>query len=101
MMETMLDGNGVSLAADTEAERKTKQAELDARCEAARQRAISQAKSTYIEECVREGQRPDRAACERFYANYGERAGNRAPLFYDLPACVAAHDYRSSYRSGN
>ena len=45
--------------------------------------------------------RPDREACERFYANYGERAGNRPPLFYDLDECVAATEFRNSYRSGN
>ena len=82
-------------------ERLARQAELDAACEAARQRAITLAKAEYVDECVEKGMRPDREACERFYANYGERAGNRPPLFYDLDECVAATEFRNSYRSGN
>ena len=30
--------------------------------------------------------------------NYGERAGNRPALFYDLPACKRAFEYQRSYR---
>ena len=87
--------------AQTDDDRRAKQAELDAACEAARQQAIAAAKAEYIEECVEKEMRPDRAACERFYANYGERAGNRPPLFYDLDACVVAQEFRTSYRSTN
>jgi hypothetical protein len=36
---------------------------------------------------------PTRAECERFYADYGARMGGRAPLFYDLPECVAAFEF--------
>jgi hypothetical protein len=43
---------------------------------------------------VAKEQRQDRAACERFYADYGSRSGDRAPLFYDLPECVTAHNFR-------
>lgn len=90
--------SGVCLAADAEEARKARQAEMDAACEAARHKKLVEARAEYVEECVRKRQRPDRASCERIYADYGERSGNRAPLFYDLPECVAAHDYRRSYR---
>ena len=80
-------------------ERSTKQAELDAACEAARQTKLVQVRAELVEECVEKKRRPDRAACERFYADYGESSANQAPLFYDLPQCVEAHEFRRSYRS--
>lgn len=90
--------SGTALASETEEERKARQAELDAACEAARQKKLVEVRAEYVEECVLKEQRPDREACERFYADYGESSANRAPLFYDLPECVAAHEYRTSYR---
>jgi hypothetical protein len=85
-------------AVETERDRKAKQAELDAICEQARQRKIAPLREKMIRECVDNEQRPDRASCERFYADYGERTGSQDPLFYDLPECVKAHEYRRSYR---
>jgi hypothetical protein len=73
-----------------------RQAELDAACEAARQEKLAPERERLIEECVKEKQRPDRAACERFLADYGNRAGNRPALYYDLPECVAAFDYEQT-----
>jgi len=35
-----------------------------------------------------------RAYCERFYADFGAQSGKRAPLFYDLPQCVYAFEFR-------
>ena len=91
--------SGYAVAQD--AERDAKLAELDALCEAARQRKIAVERAKAIKECVAQEQRSDRAACERFYADFGERVGGRPPLFYDLPECVAAHEFRTSYRSSN
>lgn len=89
-----------AIAADlSDAERAAKQAELDAACEAARQKKIVVEKAKYIDECVETEMRPDRAACERFYADYGANTAGRAPLYYDLPECVAAHEFQRSYRS--
>ncbi len=80
-------------------ERDAKQAELDAACEVARQKELVLVRAQYVEDCVEKKQRPDRASCERFYADYGESAANQAPLFYELPECEKAHEYRRSYRS--
>ena len=74
-------------------EREVRQAVLDAACELAREERLAPLRVRYIEECVERKQRPDRESCERFYADYGNRTGNRAPLFYDLPECVAAHEF--------
>ncbi len=73
-----------------------KQASLDAACEAARQEKLAPMRAEFVEECVAKKQKPDRAACERFYADFGNQSGNRAPLFYDLPACEEAFQYRKS-----
>jgi hypothetical protein len=83
---------GVASAGDDD--RAARQAELDAACEAAREAKLAPLRAQYIEECVAKEQRQDRAACERFYADYGSRTGNQGPLFYDLPECVAAHNHR-------
>ncbi len=82
-------------------EREAKQAELDAACEAARQEELIRARARYIEECVETKMLADRETCERFYADYGEGSANQAPLFYDLPKCEIAHEYRTSYRSSS
>ena len=83
---------GIAWAGDDD--RAARQAELDAACEAAREAKLAPLRAQYIEECVAKEQRQDRAACERFYADYGSRSGDRAPLFSDLPECVAAHNHR-------
>ncbi len=70
------------------------QARLDAECEAAREARLAPERERHIEECVETGQRPDRASCERFYADYGNQSGNRAPLYMDLPECVKAFEHR-------
>ena len=84
-----------------ESEREKKQYELDAACEVARQKILIPEKQKYIEECVAKEQRPDRESCERFYADYGNDTGGRAALYYDLPECVKAFEYRESYRKSD
>lgn len=78
--------------------RDQKQAELDAACEAARQKKLAPMREQYIEECVKNGEQPDRRSCEVFYSDFGAQSGNRAPLFYDLPECVEAFDFQNSQR---
>jgi len=71
---------------------------LDAECEAARERKLAPEREKYIEECVRDKVKDSREECERFYSDYGAQSGNRAPLYYDVPECVSAFEYRRSYR---
>jgi hypothetical protein len=78
--------------------RDQKQAELDAACEAAREKKLAPMREQYIEECVKNGEQPDRRSCEVFYSDFGAQSGNRAPLFYDLPECVEAFDFQNSQR---
>ena len=73
--------------------REQKQARLDAACEVAREKKLAPMRKQFVEQCVANKEMPTRAECERFYADYGARMGGRAPLFYDLPECVAAFEF--------
>lgn len=79
--------------------REEKQARLDQVCETARLKELVPLRKRVTEECVANKELPSRKECERFYADYGERMGGRAPLFYDLPECEAAFEYQQSARS--
>lgn len=79
-------------------DREQKQAELDAACEAAREKKLAPLREQMVKQCVHNKEQPDRAACEAYYSDYGAKAGSRAPLFYDLPECVKAFDYQTSER---
>ena len=79
--------------------REEKQAKLDQVCETARLKELVPLRKKVTEECVTNKEFPSRKECERFYADYGERMGGRAPLFYDLPECETAFEYQQSARS--
>jgi len=79
--------------------REAKQAKLDQACEVARSKELAPLRKKVTEECVANKELPSRKECERFYADYGERMGGRAPLFYDLPECVTAFEYQQSARN--
>lgn len=81
-------------------DRYLRQQALDEACESARAEKLAPLRQRYIDECVR-GRGRDQASCERFYSDYGDRSGIRPPLFYDLPECAEAFDYRRSYRRAN
>lgn len=85
------------LADEPTDEQRATQSELDAACEIARQKKISMARAKEAERCLKENEAPDRESCEELYKYYGEPAGNRPALFYDLPECKAAHKFRNSY----
>ncbi len=53
----------------------------------------------YIAECVTNNELPSQEECEQFYADYGERMGRHAPLYYDLPECVEAFEFQQGARS--
>ena len=90
----------VVLADDVMADRKRdqKQAELDAACEVAREKKLAPMRQQFVEECVKNEERPDRKSCEIFYSDFGSASRRRAPLFYDLPECVEAFEFLNSVR---
>ena len=74
-------------------------AELDQRCEAAREAKIAPLRVAEIERCKAEP-RNDPAFCERHNADFGEGGRNvngtmRPRMFDDLPACVEAQQERN------
>jgi hypothetical protein len=71
-------------------------AELERRCEAARQKKIAPLKAAEITKCVQEGT-GDQDWCETFWADYGAptrrvSGGFTPPMFHDLPECVEAYE---------
>ena len=86
------------IALASRSDRESKQAQLDAACESARERKLAPERAKYIEECVRDNFKDSRAACERFYRDYGNQTADRLALYYDLPECVQAFEFRQSYR---
>ena len=76
--------------------REDKQARLDNACEVVRQKKLTPMKKKFVEECVANKELPSRDECVTFYADYGNRMGGRAPLFYDLPECVTAFEFQQS-----
>jgi hypothetical protein len=73
-------------------------ADLDRRCEDAREERIAPLRETEITNCV-QTETGDQAWCETFWADYGDprrtASGMLTPrLFHDLPECVEALDER-------
>jgi len=74
-------------------------ADLDRRCEAAREERIAPLRKAEIAECV-QTKTGDQAWCETFWADYGDPrrtvSGFLVPrLFHDLPECTEALDERN------
>lgn len=84
-------------AAADQQDRLARQNELDAACEAARAEKLTILRQQLVAECMQNDDRSEED-CTAEYSHYGERAGNRAPLYYDLPACEAALEFQQSTR---
>ena len=84
-------------ASDTSDERLEKRKEMDAKCEAAREVLLEPMREELFVECIENG--GDEEYCERTSSTYNGRIGNNTLMFYDIPECVAAFEYRRSYRS--
>ena len=84
----------LSIGLATAEDRQNKQAELDAACEAARQTALAPKKAEIYQECIDKFKKSVEI-CEQEADGYnGNRVGS-SPLFYDLPECEAAFEYRN------
>ena len=70
---------------------------LDNACAEAREARLAPLRQQYIQECVQKYEK-DSDYCRRFYRDYGAALGDRAPLFYDLPECIEAFEYRKHHR---
>jgi hypothetical protein len=81
-------GNDEQAAAD-------KQAELDQRCEAAREIKLAPIREDIYRECLDKKQ-GDAAYCRRYADAYNGNRPGGAPRFYELPECEAAFKFRNS-----
>jgi hypothetical protein len=81
--------------------REETQQQLDAACEQAREARIAPLRQEKIEACVKSGKQDSREACEAEYSHFGQRAGKRPALFYDLPECTDAFEFQKSYRKAD
>ena len=74
-----------------------KQAELDRRCEAARDEALEPIRNDVFKECL-EKKQGDEPYCHRYADGYnGDRIGG-SPRFYELPECQLAFEFRNRDR---
>ncbi len=74
-------------------------AELDRRCEDAREAMIAPRRAAEIEKCIQTGT-GDQDWCETFWADYGapqrtKSGGWTPPMFHDLPECRDAWNERN------
>jgi len=73
-------------------------ADLDRRCEDAREKLIAPLREAEIAKCKQQ-EDTDPARCERFYVDYGDggrtaSGGTFPPMFHDLPECTDALEER-------
>lgn len=74
-----------------------RQAELDRRCEAARNEKLAPIRAEIYAECL-DDRKGDEAYCRRYADGYnGERIGG-SPRFYELPECEEAFRFRNRNR---
>lgn len=72
---------------------KTEQAKLDKACESARQTALEPRKKEIFQECLTKFKK-GKSVCQQEADAYNGNRINGAPMFYELPACVKAFDFR-------
>ncbi|HLD66514.1 MAG TPA: hypothetical protein VJA19_10750 [Pseudomonas sp.] len=74
------------------------QAELDQRCEAAREIKLKPIRAQAFVECMSSKRGTDTEAdCKRKTSGYNGNRQGGTPRFYDLPACEEAFKYRRSH----
>jgi len=76
------------------------QQQLDEACETARLEKLTPIREKYAAQCAAEWDR-SQEYCDRFYSDYGNAGGDTPVLFYDLPECEKAWNYRRRYRSAD
>lgn len=83
---------GVTAGYCVAGEADQKQMELDSKCEEARQIALAPLKQEVFKECLET--KTDESLCKIEADEYDGARPNRGPMFYDLPECEKAFDYK-------
>ena len=68
--------------------------ELDRKCEEVRQIALAPLKEDIFQECLEKGK--DELVCRNEADEYEVARANRGPMFYELPECELAFDFKKS-----
>ena len=90
----LLAGVTAAVAYETAQDRRqARQAELDRECETARQAALQPKREDIYQECINKFKKEEGVCRSEANAYNGYRISG-APLYYDLPECVQAFDYR-------
>ena len=90
----LLAGVTAAVAYETAQDRRqARQAELDRECETARQAALQPKREDIYQECINKFKKEEGVCQSEANAYNGYRISG-APLYYDLPECVQAFDYR-------
>ena len=91
-----LGSRGAFAAEDAKQANADRQAELDQRCEAARERKLAPIRDDIYRECLDKKQ-GDAAYCRRYADAYNGNRPGGAPRFYELPECEAAFKFRNGH----
>ena len=75
------------------------QKKLDIACETARQKALKPRKKEIYQECITKFKKPKKECKAQADAYNGNRI-NGAPMFYELPSCEKAFEYRKKHSKG-
>ena len=94
---------GFAMAAQAfESEREiqeARQAELDFKCEAAREEKLMPERMVIMDECLTAKYSTNTEEdCQRIAATYNGNHINDNPRYYDLPECVAAFEHKRESR---
>jgi len=87
---TLFSFSSVAMANDK------KQAKLDQTCETARHKALKPRRKEIYQECRQKFKKSEKVCKREAQAYNGNRIGG-APLFYELPACEKAFEYRKKH----
>jgi hypothetical protein len=88
--------SAATFEADKQATLK-RQAELDQACEAARSAKLAPMRQQLFNECMNSKKTANTEQdCKRQSADYNGNRQGAGPLFYDLPACVTAFEYKKA-----
>ena len=82
-----------SFAFNSVSANKKQQKKLDVACEEARQIALAPRKKEIYQECISKIKK-DKTVCEDEAKAFNGNRINGAPMFYELPACEKAFNYR-------
>lgn len=78
--------------------KNAEQATLDKACESARQEALKPMKKEIYQECLTKFKK-SKSVCQQEAEAYNGNRINGSPMFYELPACEKAFEFRKKHKN--